>query len=379
MERRAAEYLDILSKKARNDLDLKRELAESYVRLGDAQGNGIDANLGKTKESIASLEKAVALSTEVYRARSSDPEARAALARAKLGLCHVLAQSDPARADQLRGEALELSSQALSPKLVEIAKLTLARAYFGKAERFAETGKTQEALAARNRSIELLGEMVAANPANEDALRLLGQSLKRRAVLELGPLHALDNARQDLEAAMRIDDRRIARNPNNAAARLDQALGQSYLAKLQQRQGDLAGADEMMDHAIATRVELLRADPSNVRNRTWLMSNYIGLAAIRRAEKRLPESMAAIAQGFAVGNQAAAPVTSSPDWIEYVGSLHLEAAQTRAQMGACKDAQRELDEAGRLNADVITARDTVAKHCGVAGIEIKKSKLKSQE
>ena len=43
------------------------------------------------------------------------------------------------------------------------------------------------------------------------------------------------------------------------------------------------------------------------------MGNYVWLAALRRSEKRLPESMAAIGQGLSVGNQAAAPVKSSPD------------------------------------------------------------------
>jgi non-specific serine/threonine protein kinase/serine/threonine-protein kinase len=377
VERRAAEYLDILSRQASHDTAVKRELAESYIRLGSVQGNSLDANLGKTKEATASMEKAVALLTEVYRARPKDPEVRAELARAKLGLCRVVAETDPARADQLRAQALDLSQQALSPKLLESAKLTLARAYFGQAERQADAGRTSEALAARNRSIQLLTEMVASKPANEDAQRLLGQSLKRRAVLYLSKLHEMDKARQDLDAAMHIDDQRIARDPSNAVARLDQALGQSYLSKLLLRQGDLASSDDMIHRAIATRVELLHDDPANIRNRTWLMGNYADLAALRRVQRRLSESMTAIGQGWAVANQVDGATKKNPEWISFGGKLHFEAAQTRAQMGACPDAQRELEEGVRSGEDATTAKAALAAHCGGTASD-QKSKIKNQ-
>jgi tetratricopeptide (TPR) repeat protein len=366
VERRAAEYLDMLSREASNDNALKRELAESYIRLGSAQGNSIEANLGETKEGIASVEKAVALLSEVYRAQPKNLEVCADLARAKLMLARLIDPVDPARGDQVRAEALELSKQAASPKLLERAKLTMALAYFGKSERHATAGRISDALAARNRSIELFGELVAANPGYEEAQRMLGQSLTRRAALYINPLHKLDLARQDLDAAMRIDDQRIARDPNNAVARLDQALGCSYLSKLLQRQGDFAGADTMVERAIAIRVELLRADPGNIRNRTWLMGNYSELAGLRRAENRLPESMAVIDQGFAVANQVDAAARNNREWISFTGGLHLQAAQTRAQMGTCHDAQRQLDEGIRSNEDATTAKAALAAHCGAS-------------
>jgi len=350
VERRAVEYLDILSRKAPNDLDLKRELAESYVRIGIAQGNRTDPNLGKTREAVANGEKAVALLTEVYHVRPSDPDAREELARAKLFLCRVVSITDPARSDRLRAEALALSKGVSSPKLLERAKLTMAQAYFGNAERHASAGRLQEALVARNRSIELLTELVADNPGYEEAQRMLGQSLKRRAALYINGLHDLDKARKDLDAATRIDDLRIARDPSNAVARLDQALGRSYLSSLLRKQGDLPGAGVMMDRAIQARLELLRADPGDVRNRTWLMGNYASLASLRRVENRLPESMAAVDQGFAVANQASAAAKRNDQWLEFSGVLHLTSAQTRAAMGACLEASHELEEGLRLNA-----------------------------
>ena len=45
----ALEYLDNLSQEASDDLELQRELAKAYEKVGDLQGNQMGANLGDTK------------------------------------------------------------------------------------------------------------------------------------------------------------------------------------------------------------------------------------------------------------------------------------------------------------------------------------------
>src|SRR5262249_11196957 len=58
---RAVQYLDVLSREATSDVDLKRELAESYQRVAAAQGLVYEANLGKATDAQANYEKAIAL------------------------------------------------------------------------------------------------------------------------------------------------------------------------------------------------------------------------------------------------------------------------------------------------------------------------------
>ncbi len=368
VERRAVEYLDILSKKSPNDIDLQRELAESYIRIGMAQGDNYQSNLGKAKEAVSSLEKAVTLLTQVYRARTSDPDVRAELARAKIALAAAIGPSDLARNNQLRAEALELLNDKSSPKLAARAKLAMGQAYFGNAERLADKGRIQEALDARNKSIEVLGELAASDPGYDDAQRLLAQSLKRRAALYVSKLHEPGKARQDLDLAIRIDDQRIARDPGNGAARLDRALGQSYLSVVLRQQGDFAGSEDMINRAIATRVEFLRAGPRDIRNRTWLMGDYVKLSALRRAQHRWDDSLAAIQQGLDVGNQADDQAKRSKELISFNAELHAESAQTHAGLGDCRDAREELDKASRLGSDGGSATSAAAKdavaNCG---------------
>ncbi len=55
------EYLDNLSRNAGSDIELQKELAEAYSRIGDVQGNVMLANLGKTGEAMISYNKALNL------------------------------------------------------------------------------------------------------------------------------------------------------------------------------------------------------------------------------------------------------------------------------------------------------------------------------
>jgi len=57
----STEYLDGLSREARNDLDLKLDLANGYLRTAEVQGVPTSPSLGKFREADASLEKAAAL------------------------------------------------------------------------------------------------------------------------------------------------------------------------------------------------------------------------------------------------------------------------------------------------------------------------------
>ena len=76
MVRTAQEYLDNLSRSAAGDLELQKELAAAWQKVGDAQGFPSRPNLGRTRDAIASYRKAAQLH-EAIAAR--DPSHRAAL------------------------------------------------------------------------------------------------------------------------------------------------------------------------------------------------------------------------------------------------------------------------------------------------------------
>jgi serine/threonine protein kinase/tetratricopeptide (TPR) repeat protein len=67
--KRALEYLDNLSQEAGEDVELQRELAKAYEKVGDVQGNPFNPNIGDTKGALESYEKALRI-----RQKLSDKE-----------------------------------------------------------------------------------------------------------------------------------------------------------------------------------------------------------------------------------------------------------------------------------------------------------------
>jgi eukaryotic-like serine/threonine-protein kinase len=61
MANRATDYLNTLSREAKNDRSLRLELADGYLRLGDIQGNMFRANLGDTRAALETYGKALHL------------------------------------------------------------------------------------------------------------------------------------------------------------------------------------------------------------------------------------------------------------------------------------------------------------------------------
>jgi len=61
MANRATDYLNTLSREAKNDRGLRLELADGYLRLGDIQGNMFRTNLGDTRAALGTYQKGLDL------------------------------------------------------------------------------------------------------------------------------------------------------------------------------------------------------------------------------------------------------------------------------------------------------------------------------
>ena len=66
--RDALKYLDKLSSEAEGNIELQRELAAAYFKLGDVQGKQYEANIGDTEGAVQSYQKAIALFESVTKA-----------------------------------------------------------------------------------------------------------------------------------------------------------------------------------------------------------------------------------------------------------------------------------------------------------------------
>jgi serine/threonine protein kinase len=300
--KRALQYLDGLAREASGDVDLKRELAGGYLRVGEAQGLFSEANLGKPAEARASFEKAVALFEEVRRARPSDPRAVADLARARLDLSSTIESAgDIARALALQRQVIA-EIEALGPKesLDPRIETALGTAYFGVSEANLRLNRGAEALRSRLQSIAILQDAARRDPRNAETARYLALSQKRLAYIYITQTRDFKRAAEILRSAIAIDTRLVAQQPNSSVPKMDLALDRSYLAAILQRQGDLPAARQMLESAMTLRNEVLAADPHNFRARILVISDYTKLGQWLLAEKRPAEARAAFETGARV-------------------------------------------------------------------------------
>ncbi len=302
VEKRAVQYLDSLSRESSGDDSLKRELAESYIRIGDAQGLSFESNLGKSAESRASYEKAQTLLEEVLKRDPQNRQALSALALDKNRLASALRDGGEFRksVQYLRDSAAILDRMAKQQPLGYKDRLTQGLTYFGLAEFEATMHQLDEALRSRERSIEIF-RALAADPGNRlnarDALRWYATSEKRLAAMYLQQIHDPEKAAAALKVAMDIDRQRVAANPADANAKIDLALGQSYLASTLKRDGNLAAAQALLEQAIAARRSVLAVDPNNYRVRYLTASDCLKLGDLLREENKPAEAREAWREG----------------------------------------------------------------------------------
>jgi len=81
MLQRAVEYLDGLAKEPGNQVDLVRELASAYGRIGELQGDAFFLEMGEQQAAFASLQKSIAMRETLARANPGNTQDQLELAR----------------------------------------------------------------------------------------------------------------------------------------------------------------------------------------------------------------------------------------------------------------------------------------------------------
>jgi eukaryotic-like serine/threonine-protein kinase len=263
---RSKEYLDGLARESRGDLALKRDLAAAYVRLARVQGIEEPASRGDVQGALASMEAAVALYEQAFRANARDAETLDDLAHT-LSLVADAKQS-AGRADGIedgkRAVSLAEQATALAPSVLGHRR-TLSRSFSSLARFQANADDHQRARDSYRRAAEIIetipgGERTQADEENLAINYLnLGYDLEhddpeRAETLIRGALAILEPPLADRPSDVRVRTR---------AAQVRQRLGQILADRL-----EVAAAVEQYRLALATFQDLAAADPGSTSART---------------------------------------------------------------------------------------------------------------
>jgi serine/threonine protein kinase/tetratricopeptide (TPR) repeat protein len=336
---RALRYLDGLSKEGSGDLSLQGELAASYQKVGDVQGNPYYANLGDTSGALVSYRKAAAIREAMLQHDPGNDSLKWSLLGnyIAIGSCFEAAQDFPAaltsmrkataladgllpqvrdpmaldhaagayffmasilkdRGDQAgalenyrKAVRIRNSAQPVTPAQRALLRTHLAGDYAGMARVLADQGQLESAIEAQRQATALLEELSAADPTNAttrgflaDSYQFLGTDLKDSGDLDAG-LHYLRKAQKICQELAAADTSNVL-----AYYRLgytDLAIGDALVRKRNIEKGIGSVAE-----ALAIFGRLAMAHPDNQWNRQGLAEAYSALGDAYQYLARDPHS-----------------------------------------------------------------------------------------
>jgi len=231
--KRALEYFDSLAAEEKDNVQLQRELAQGYDRLGNVQGRAYAANVGDTAAALASYRKA-------------------------LDIRERLAKMVPSQST---------------------AQLDLWSSYLNVGGILREISDTRGALELHQKARDVVNELLRTAP-NDPALIKAGAQTASTLSLSYVQAGHLDDAANAAREVLDFDERLLAREPDNLLLRNEVATARGRLGQILLKVGDRAGARAQFEPAFQTATSLVAAQPSNVAFRRRLSSTHSHLAQL---------------------------------------------------------------------------------------------------
>jgi tetratricopeptide (TPR) repeat protein len=234
----ALEYLDNLAKNSAGDLELQKEVAAAYVKVGDAQGYPTKPNLGRIDDALKSYEKA----GEIYRRIAmKDPKYLSDLAPYYANYSGLVRFThDLKRARSLSESAIQAYDRlSVAGKLSGSQEIARADTWCRLGDMDEDMNQYQQAYSEFSRCGELASNRVSSK-RERDAVSLLADADERigTAAMELGllsqSLAALDDDESLLNELLRLEPqnpslhRRHALQNHFRAELYDQDMGPTY-------------------------------------------------------------------------------------------------------------------------------------------------------
>jgi serine/threonine protein kinase len=396
MVRTGLEYLDSLARNAGGDLELQKEIAAAYVKIGDAEGYPTKPNLGHTEDALESYRKA----GDIYkRIAAQNPAYLPDLARFYLdqaGLVRFTRHEKPARElaqlsiatfDRIRpgggfeGELEMAYAQAwctLGDMDEDLGEFRSAWEEFSRCEELArarwnqlkdrtalsmlsqaeerlgtaaqELGKLQQALRAFDEDEVALAQLMAAEPHNPGFHRRQALLHEMRSQVyyddvapNLGdPVHALEGARQYLEAAEVM----VRSDPANTSARFSRAVA-GYVLSVPLRESRPEEAVQAAQDSVRRFDGLIASAQPSLLLTSRRVRALIRLGQAQLKANRMAEACATAESALEAQRPLVSPADESDDQRRFLVlalTLAGETAAAGGQLGHAEDLLREARE-----------------------------------
>jgi hypothetical protein len=281
--RSAVEYLDALAEDVGEDPGLSREIALGYMRLGDIQGGGYEANLGNSREALVLYGKARAILDRMTRERD-EPATHQVLATyfVGAGIVHRAVNEVPQAREAFR-EGFALSETL--PAGHRLAPSLAIRAYHISSD----IAEGADVLRDLDHAGEIAAQWVAAEPASDDArywTGILYMDQSRLAGRNADPANAVGWIRKSIPIFRKLEeahpeDERYSRDLAVTNSDLAGYLAGTAVAEIWVPGGDdPAGGEAAIREELHLFEDIHQRDPADMRASTDFAGATATLAAI---------------------------------------------------------------------------------------------------
>jgi non-specific serine/threonine protein kinase/serine/threonine-protein kinase len=270
---RALEYLDRLGNESGEDLELQRELALAYEKLGDVQGRPNVANIGNSALALECYRKALSI-REGVRDKANDAQSRQDIANTYSRLSGLLKlMGDYEGGLNYDRDSLRMYREMLSldPGNLEYRR-KVASAYTALGGGLSQIGDWDGVLETRRQALRMFEEIIAAGSDNPEDVRGLCLAHRRLG----GILLMLKNQKQaenHFRKALSIAQEMMRERPGDSRNVQDLAASATALGGLLYETGQFDEAMERYREAIEIHDQIAKSDPLDARNRSLLASN----------------------------------------------------------------------------------------------------------
>ncbi len=297
----ALEYLDRLAHESAGDVSLTRELAAAYIKVGDLQGNPNFANLGDLTGAEQSYRKALTLRETLAQRAGYDLPARRDLAESFERLGDILYN---------RNELIE--AEKLYRQALDIRAAWVAAGHYDKearndwAKSYDRLGQTRFWLGDVNGARDLYQQALKMREAlaTEFPQEYIFSRARCASHINIGDSYVQQDdygrAIASYEQVRQIAEQAVNTNANNAQAQRD--LGMSH-SKLGEALAWAEKLEESLAHhrtALTIRQQLALSDPTNKQAQRDLAVTHTLLGVLLAANKRLAEGQEHVRQSVKV-------------------------------------------------------------------------------
>lgn len=259
---RALQYLDSLATESRGDVDLQRDLAAAYQRVGLVQGNLFAGNLGNYGSALKSIRKASDIWEAVAKAKGATLDDQINNANAHRVLSNALSGAGEAGGMEQAQDAVAISEHLyqISPTNPGVLR-ELSRDYEALADHESWSGDFASSLSYLRKEYQLQKEILQATPNDHELQRrfaILSVKIGQKQALLGSRQEGLVNIRQGIEIYQALP-----KNESDTVRRRELAAFLSQQGFILSMDGQPAAALQSYRQQLSIVQALAAEDPQN--------------------------------------------------------------------------------------------------------------------